>query len=275
MKGLLFGGCSFTWRQGLYFNADLVNLPYGTQNYGFDYKNINESMLRYKNANRFPRLVAQHFETFEVLRDDVGKLYGNGGSEDETFSYFDYLFNVERKFKYEDFDYIVIQLSNVWRNDFIFELNGVEHRTKIMELFLYDHIEKDVILTKELDEYCKIHSYTFNDIKDFLINQQYKRLKEKVIFYQNRNINVKLITWLNDLLPSITNDEILNSTLVPIKHNNLDFNTIQDLIDYDKNFEIEHDLLNNRGIICQDKHPNIACHKVIANSIIQNIKKEI
>jgi hypothetical protein len=275
MKGILFGGCSFTWGQGLYFYSDLVNLPYGTQNYGFDYKNINESMLRYKNAVRFPRVVAQHFKTFEVVREDIGKLYGNGGSEDETFSYFDYLFNVERKFKYVDFDYIVIQLSNVWRNDFIFELNGIEYRTKIMELFLYDHIEKDVILSKELDEYCKLHNYTFDDIKDFLINQQYKRLKEKVIFYQNRNIKVKIVCWLNDLLPSIKNDETLNHAYVPIKHNNLVFETIQDLFDYDKNYEIEYDLLHNKGIVCQDKHPNVACHEVIANSIIENIKKDL
>ena len=142
MKGILFGGCSFTWGQGLYFYSDLVNLPYGSQNYGFNYKEVNESMLRYKNAVRFPRLVANHFETFEVTKDDLGKLYGNGGSEDETFAYFEYLFNVERKFKYNDFDYIVIQLSNVWRNDFVFELNGIEYKTKIMELLLYDHIEK-------------------------------------------------------------------------------------------------------------------------------------
>lgn len=26
MKGILFGGCSFTWGQGLYFYSDLPNL---------------------------------------------------------------------------------------------------------------------------------------------------------------------------------------------------------------------------------------------------------
>ena len=28
MKGLLFGGCSFTWGQGLYFYSDLPDLYY-------------------------------------------------------------------------------------------------------------------------------------------------------------------------------------------------------------------------------------------------------
>jgi hypothetical protein len=214
MKGMLFGGCSFTWGQGLYFYSDLKKLPYGTQNYGFNYKEVNESMLKYKNAVRFSRLVSQHFETFEVVRDDIGKLYGNGGSEDETFTYFDYLFNVERKFKYEDFDYMIIQLSNIWRNDFVFELNGIEYRTKIMDLFLYDHIEKDVILTKELDEYCKLNNYTFDDLKNLLILQQFKRLKQKVIFYQQKGLNVKIVNWLNDLSKLINNDDVLKSTNV-------------------------------------------------------------
>ena len=275
MKGILFGGCSFTWGQGLYFYSNLENLPYSSQKYGFNYKDVNESMLCYKNAVRYPRLVAQNLETFEVLKDDVGKLYGNGGSEDETFLYFDYLFNVERKFKYKDFDYIIIQLSNVWRNDFIFQLNGVEYRTKIMDLFLYDHIEKNVILTQELDEYCKLHNYTLDDIKVLLIKQQFKRLKEKVIFYKTKNVEVKIITWLSDLLHLIKNDEVLSKTLVQMKFDNRTFDTIQDLMDYNKSFEIEHDILNKKGIVCQDKHPNVACHKVIANSILQNIKKYI
>ena len=238
MKGILFGGCSFTWGQGLYFYSDLENLPYSSQFYGFNYKDVNESMLRYKNAVRYARIVAQNFETFEVLRDDVGKLYGNGGSEDETFLFFDYLFNIERKFKYSDFEYVVIQLSNVWRNDFVFELNGIEHRTKIKDLYLYDHIEKDVILTKELMEFCNFHNYTLDDIKELLIKQQYKRLKEKVIFFQNKKIKVKIICWLNDLLPLIKNDEILNKTFVPMNYDNQVFDTIQDLMDYNKSFEI-------------------------------------
>jgi len=274
MRGMLFGGCSFTWGQGLYFYSDLKKLPYGTQNYGFNYKEVNESMLKYKNAVRFPRLVSQHFETFEIVRDDVGKLYGNGGSEDETFMYFDYLFNVERKFKYEDFDYIIIQLSNIWRNDFVFELNGIEYRTKIMDLFLYDHIEKDVIFTKELDEYCKLNNYTFEDIKDFLILQQFKRLKQKVIFYQQKGLKVKILNWLNDLSNLINNDDVLKSTNVDLIYDDRTFFTIQDLMEYNKNFEIEYDFKMNRGYLCQDKHPNVECHKVIANSIIENIKKD-
>jgi hypothetical protein len=45
-------------------------------------------------------------------------------------------------------------------------------------------------------------------------------------------------------------------------------------MEYNKNFEIEYDFKMNKGYLCQDKHPNVECHKVIANSIIENIKKD-
>jgi len=275
MNGILFGGCSFTWGQGLYFYSDLNQLPYGTQNYGFNYKEVNESMLRYKNAVRFPRLVSQHFETFEVVKEDIGKLYGNGGSEDETFLYFDYVFNVERKFKYNDFDYMIIQLSNVWRNDFVFELDGIKYKTKIMELLLYDHIEKEVLLTEELEKFCELNNITFDDLRNLLIKQQFKRLKETVIQYQKKGIKVKIVNWLNDLVTLIKNDELLSSTFITLFYEDKQFETIQELIDYDNNLEIEHDFKLNKGMSVQDKHPNKKCHKIIADSIIKNIENEI
>ena len=51
---------------------------------------------------------------------------------------------------------------------------------------------------------------------------------EKVIFFKNKNIEVKIICWLNDLLSLIKNDVILNISFVPLFYDNLNFNTIQD-----------------------------------------------
>ena len=36
MKGIIFGGCSFTWGQGLYFYSDLVDLKYPKSHYVFN-----------------------------------------------------------------------------------------------------------------------------------------------------------------------------------------------------------------------------------------------
>ena len=89
-------------------------------------------MIRHKNSLRFPRLVANGLNTFEVCKDDVGQLLGNGGSEDETFDFFNHIFNVERKFSYQDFSHMIIQLTNPYRSYFEFELNGVSYKTKIL-----------------------------------------------------------------------------------------------------------------------------------------------
>ena len=72
----------------------------------------------------------------------------------------------------------------------------------------------------------------------------------------------------------ILSDPLLNDTHVPIIYDNLTFNGIQDLMDYDKNFEIEYNLKHNKNILCEDKHPSLNCHKVIAHSIIENIKRD-
>ena len=36
IKGILFGGCSFTWGQGLYHYSNLSNLPATSENHSFN-----------------------------------------------------------------------------------------------------------------------------------------------------------------------------------------------------------------------------------------------
>jgi len=273
MKGILFGGCSFTWGQGLYFYSDLPNLPFEAQNYGFDFKEITESMLNYKNSIRYPRLVANYFETFEVTKNDVGVLLGNGGSEDESFEYFDYLFNVEKKYKYSDFSYIILQLSNIWRNDFHFELNGVDYKTKLHNNNLYNHVKKDFVRGEKFDEYCEINNYSFSDIEVLHKKQQLKRLKDKIIFYNENGIEVKIISWHNDLFLESLLDGFFKDVFIKLNYKNKITDSIQGLMSFSEDMVIEDDLKNNKKIRCKDRHPSKECHKIIANSIIENLKK--
>ena len=53
----------------------------------FIYSNLTDAHNHYMFANRFPRLVAQHFETFEVVRKS------NGGSEEQNIQFLDSLFS--------------------------------------------------------------------------------------------------------------------------------------------------------------------------------------
>ena len=64
MKGIIFGGCSFTWGQGLYFYSDLVDLKYPESEYVFNQKEITDAQIKFKNTLYYPRLVSNHFNTF-------------------------------------------------------------------------------------------------------------------------------------------------------------------------------------------------------------------
>ena len=48
-------------------------------------------MYRYKDTIRYPRLVAEHFNTFDVFKNV------NGGSEDESFEFFKHIFSDPKK----------------------------------------------------------------------------------------------------------------------------------------------------------------------------------
>ena len=84
-KGIIFAGCSFTWGQGLYYYSNLPTLREPPP-YHYDQKLLKDSHYEYLKSVRYPRLVANHFNTFEAFKTV------NGGSEDETFDFFKNIF---------------------------------------------------------------------------------------------------------------------------------------------------------------------------------------
>jgi ABC-type polar amino acid transport system ATPase subunit len=88
-------------------------------------------------TKRFPRLVADYFGTFEVVKKE------NGGSEDESFRFFDRLFShpgseehsyiTDESFKYEDFDYLVLQISQPGRNNIKFNYEDKDWDVQLMQ----------------------------------------------------------------------------------------------------------------------------------------------
>jgi hypothetical protein len=274
IKGLLFGGCSFTWGQGLYHYSNLSHLAASSEKCSFNSKGITEAMIRHKNSIRFPRLVANQLNTFEVCKDDVGKLHGNGGSKDETFDFFDYLFNVERKFSYDDFSHIIIQLSNPYRNYFEFELDGLMYKTKILNTHLYNGIDDDDVGGEEFEKYCALNNYTIDDIQELHLKKQYKRLKERVIFYNKKGIEVRIVCWFGDVIFSEKDDNFFNDKVVKLKYKNKEFVTIMSLMQSDGEMVIEDDFKKNKNLIVLDRHPSKLCHQIIANSIINNLTQK-
>jgi hypothetical protein len=123
MKGILFAGDSFTWGEGLHYYSELPNINW--KEHGHDAKNYTPAHRNFIEANRFARKVANYFKTFDLVR------FSNGGNNDEIFEFID---NIETEYqiryiiadqskhrmftyKLKDFDYIVIQLTDIFRAD--------------------------------------------------------------------------------------------------------------------------------------------------------------
>lgn len=276
MKGLLFGGCSFTWGQGLYFYSDLPGLVYPPNETTYERKNLTDAHIDFKDTLRHPRLVANRFNTFEVVKNN------NGGSEDETFNFFKMIFDSSingedhvshKKYKYEDFDYVIIQLSQVSRNKFWFTLNGVYQHSGAWVggggEITFGHNVDNLFLW--MDENNVSVEKWFNIHKDL----QVKRLKEKLLFYEDKGIKPIIFAWTNELLDRIKKDEYLYSKFINLEYNGEVYETIENLQRKNSHLEIKGDINNFKGTPPLDHHPSKECHQIFAQNIIKRIEKDL
>jgi hypothetical protein len=271
MKGLLFGGCSFTWGQGLYFYSDLPDLYY-PKPYEYHGDKVTDAQLKFKDTLRFPRLVANHFNTFETFK------IHNGGSEDETFSFFENIFDKERKhvmtylstekYDYTDFDYIIIQLSQLFRNRFYFQLDGRECFTNVSPRSNYGDYE---LLLK----WMKDNNKTYDDWQKELSEIQHKRLVKELKFYEEKGIKTKILSWEGDMIPYIKNDTFLNQRFIPLVYKDKTYDTIKEMQTNNEELYIEYDYEFFGQNTPKDHHPSKMCHRVIADNIIKSIERDI
>jgi hypothetical protein len=122
MKGIIFAGCSFTLGQGLYYYSNLPNVIKLSDS-EFNQKFITDAQIKFKNTLHYPRLVANHFNTFEVVKSN------NGGSEYDSFEFIEDSFNGKSPIcclNYDDIEYIIFQTSQITRNKFKFSRSVYE-----------------------------------------------------------------------------------------------------------------------------------------------------
>lgn len=277
MKGLLFAGDSFTWGEGLHFYSDLPDIDYSS----FSFNNLNYTPAHkdWINANRFSRRVANHFETFDLVR------YNNGGDNSEIFDFID---NIETEYqrryaeannsthrmftyKLNDFDYIIIQLTDIFRERVLLP-NG-----ELCNIRSLDHMR-----ITGFNEYLK---NTFDNKLDKFINFYLKEFSDKL---ENRikkyeNLGIKkcyVITWHNDILSFIKNNLFLNERLITFELGDKIAESIWDLQGgNDKEVKYPEMIINKdpyfleKNIITTNGHTSLTAHKLMANSIIKKIEE--
>lgn len=262
MKGIIFAGCSFTHGHGLWQYMDIKDNP----------KDDDCSKLRpihrlYQETIRFPRLVANHFNTFEVVREQFS------GDDDNNIGYINQLFNLDSPnkfygnyppyyFDFDDISYVVIQTSFSDRSPYIVDENTLD-RVQLSEM-------------KNQEEY--LLNWGFSSFQEYLTehtNRWYRQYVKITKLLESKGIRVLFLNVADDFSSLMDSNDYLKQKVIKLNLDGREFFTINDLFEYDKSLRIKNDYRFFEETPPRDMHPSKECHKIIAKSIIQKIQNEI
>ena len=279
MKGILFAGDSFTWGEGLQYYSNLPNVNWkATQYYIEDYTPAHVQFIKSK---RFARQVANHFETFEYCRNN------NGGDNTQIFEFIDTL-NRQWQINYvpansssvthrmfrmelEDFDYVVVQLTDMFRADIEFTYNGVTKKCNIHS--------RESVKTTEFDKYLhEIHGGGLKKFMHSFLDGFVKMVEEKFRKYESMGVKKCLIhTWQNELIPYIKNNSFLEDRFIEYNVNGITYSSIWDLQtrqDRPIGMSISDDpYFSSIGKKVVNGHTSLKAHKIQAEAIINKIEE--
>lgn len=267
MKGLIFAGCSFTWGQGLYYYSGLNTLVEPDPDC-YDAKLVTDAHKKYMETLRYPRLVANHFNTFEVVSKQ------NGGSEETSIDFLNTAFNIngrkfdfliDQNFSFSEIEYVIIQTSQPNRNGFYFEYEGEEHKFLIHEKSTKGKFYEWLIEEKKLtiDEW-------FDEHKENYI----QKIKFMMKFLESNGIKTKILCWQNDYLDLIRSDIFLFNRFISFEYRENMFDSIKDLMSKHPHLTINSDY-DNFSNPPKDHHPSKECHQVISEAVINSLQKDL
>ena len=124
-------------------------------------------------------------------------------------------------------------------------------------------------------EWFDSNDYTFNEWEKIQIENQYIRLKKELMFYEEKGIKTKILSWENDIVNYLKNDDFSGNRFIDLNYNGVTYSSIKDLQENNKNMVIKTDFDSFGDIPPLDHHPSKLCHQVIAENIIKNIEKDL
>ena len=277
MKGIIFAGDSFTWGEGLHFYSDLPDIDYSA----FSFNNLYYTPAHrdWINSNRFSRRVANHFETFDLVR------YTNGGDNSEILDFID---NIETQYQrkyvdaqnsthrmftytFNDFDYIVIQLTDIFRERILLpngELCNIRSTTSRRATGFVEYLKNN--FDNKIDNFILYYLEKFS-----------KELESKIKKYESLGIKkCYVITWHNDILSFIKNNLFLNERLITFNLGDKIVESIWDLQGLDQQ-KVKYPQMSinkdpyflEKNIVVTNTHTSLTAHKLMANEIIKKIEQ--
>jgi hypothetical protein len=270
-KGIIFAGCSFTWGSGLWYYSKLPTII--KQNgQSFDTRKMNLAHIEYMKSVRFPRLVANHFNTFEIVNPN------NGGSNETMLNWWkNYFINGSRvlgytsieginpHIEYSEISYFVIQLTQWHRDNFT-----LNYDNQLFKKELFGWIGENEILNPILMKWLEENSQSLDDFINDEISKNLIKVKEFLQHLESFNIKVILFSWPPEWVDLIEKDVWLKDRHIEFNYKNNNYKCLDTLMNENKELMIKYDFENLENPP-DDNHPSMKCHKLIAEHIINKI----
>lgn len=269
-KGMVFAGCSFTWGQGLYYYSNLPTLQEPPPD-AYNSNLVTHSHNAFRKTLYFPRLVANHFNTFEV------SMIQNGGSEQTSLDYLKCVHGLAEpntgfytmNHSFDEIEYIVFQTSQPQRNThyYIYQspYDGNEYMLSEFRTYsedTHDRFYKYLAHQKK----CNFDQWYDEHIKTWI-----KILKHNLQFYESKGIKTIIVNWEALYLPYIKEDEWLSKRSIGLDFEGKTYSCIRELMNENRYLHINSDS-ENFDDTPKDHHPSKQCHRIIADNIIKTIE---
>jgi len=257
-------GCSFTFGEGLQFFSNLKSVTIPKQHM-FDYEELTHVQYRFIQNNRYSKLLADLLGSVDVNSSK------NGGSNDGMYKELRLLsindneikikdrvgYNRETYTRLDEIDYIVIQFTNIYRD----------------ELLINSKVYPQLNMVTNVDEYIKTYlkdDLTFDDYTKILCEQTINKFKNvfKKIEQKKPNIKIRVFSWENELDEYLRLDEYFKDKIITFNYKDKEYKTLRDIVYSKSKLTIQETFHPN----CRnDQHMNLEGHKLIAESIFKTL----
>ena len=257
MNVFLFLGCSFTWGEGLQYYSGLPSVVFHPKHV-YNQSELTYPQYQFIRKHRFSKLVADMANGVDITQAINGGNNSNGlfyltEKTPEMVSNSDVLrFDKETAFKKEELTHIVIQFTDIYRDQF----ESMGSKKEWNKEKQYDYcIEKRISAS----------SFEMDAIR-YMLRKYLKKLEP----YIQIGIKVGFLLWQhNHWYDVICEDEFkfIKENLIKINNKSIQYTSIHDFTDNGRIFSIQSDFCAKYGKQCGDAHLSLEGHKIIAESI--------
>jgi hypothetical protein len=284
IKGMIFAGCSYTWGQGLYYYSNLETLRDQENPWGYTRWIANPAHHKFKEKVRYPRLVADHFKSFEIVHPE------NGGANDSIVQYWERCFidrspgamfsseahgSVPNKIEFIDYDevsHVVFQLTQWNRDTLEIEIEGEIIKAPI-QWYWDNNPNRDRAYRDLFEKYLESAGGKFGDLNEDLQNKGLLNVKRFLQNCETRGIKTYILSWPHEFIKFIERDDWLKERWITFDYNEKNYKCIENMNLDNPELEIYKDYESFKTPPL-DSHPSLKCHRIIAENVIKFIENK-